>query len=298
MMNEKEFDELKRPIIFYEPFLTIDEQKRIATNGLSEQHNNTDKINYVKSVRKSLNEQLITQEKAYDMLQNMALKTQPQVEIKEVLKMWDDTTDEMKHKRIKELKSNAQDGLKANNFTYQQSELESIAHDLFELKKERFVTNEDSKDIFNRFVQNTKDLKLDIDEIETIEIENNLQGITMTKEQEIYNDDNRVLNEIFGNGNTNTEDEFKKITIDNKDDFDFVLKHGVTSSIYNNEREKMIHNVLEHIFEQMKAGKMSEGEGYMSFEVVANNSEEPILWASVKELWNTYADKYNIKTKA
>lgn len=58
----------------------------------------------------------------------------------------------------------------------------------------------------------------------------------MTKEQEIYNDVNRVLNEIFGNGNTNTEDEFKKITIDNKDDF--VLKHGVTSSIYNNEREK------------------------------------------------------------
>lgn len=118
----------------------------------------------------------------------------------------------------------------------------------------------------------------------------------MTKEQEIYNDVNRVLNEIFGNGNTNTEDEFKKITIDNKDDF--VLKHGVTSSIYNNEREKMIHNVLEYIFEQMKAGKMSVGEGYMSFEIIANNSEEPILWASVKELWNTYADKYNIKTKA
>ncbi len=29
MMNEKEFDELKRPIIFYEPFLTIDEQKEL-----------------------------------------------------------------------------------------------------------------------------------------------------------------------------------------------------------------------------------------------------------------------------
>ena len=52
-------------------------------------------------------------------------------------------------------------------------------------------------------------------------------GITMTKEQEIYNDVNRVLDEIFGNGNTNTEDEFKKITIDNKDDFDFVLKGSV-----------------------------------------------------------------------
>lgn len=60
----------------------------------------------------------------------------------------------------------------------------------------------------------------------------------------------------------------------------------------------MIHNVLEYIFEQMKSGKMSEGEGYMSFEIIANTSEEPILWASVKELWNTYADKYNIKTKA
>lgn len=60
----------------------------------------------------------------------------------------------------------------------------------------------------------------------------------------------------------------------------------------------MIHNVLEYIFEQMKAGKMSEGEGYMSFKVVANNSEQPIRWASVKELWNTYADKYNIETKA
>lgn len=120
----------------------------------------------------------------------------------------------------------------------------------------------------------------------------------MTKKQEIFNDDNRVLNEIFGNGNTNTEDKFKKIMIDNKDDFEFVQKHGVTSSIYNNEREEMIHNVLEYIFEQMKAGKMSESEGYLSFELVANNSEEPILWASVKELWNTYADKYNIDTKA
>lgn len=175
MMNEREFDELKRPIIFYEPFLTIDEQKRIARNGLGEQHNNTDKINYVKSVRKSLNEELITKEKAYDMLQSMALKTQPKIEMKDVLKMWDSTTNEMKHKRIKELKSNVQDGLKANNFTYQQQELETIAHSLFELKKERFITDEESKDIFNRFVQNTKDLKLDIDEIETIEIENNLQ---------------------------------------------------------------------------------------------------------------------------
>ena len=175
MMDEREFDELKRPIIFYEPFLTIDEQKRIARNGLGEQHNDTDKINYVKSVRKSLNEQLITKEKAYDMLQNMALKTQPQIEMKDVLKMWDSTTNEMKHKRIKELKSNVQDGLKANNFTYQQKELESIAHNLFELKEERFITDEESKDIFNRFVQNTEDLKLDIDEIETIEIENNLQ---------------------------------------------------------------------------------------------------------------------------
>ena len=175
MMNEREFDELKRPIIFYEPFLTVDEQIRIATNGLGEHHNNTDKKNYIKSVRKSLNEQIITEEKAYDMLQSMALKTQPQVEIKEVLKMWDDTTDEMKHKRLKELKLKVQDGLKANNFTYQQKELETIAHELFELKEERFVTDEDSKDIFNRFVQNTEDLKLDIDEIETIEIENNLQ---------------------------------------------------------------------------------------------------------------------------
>lgn len=175
MMDEREFDELKRPIIFYEPFLTIDEQRRIATNGLGEQHNNTDKINYVKSVRKSLNEELITKEKAYDMLQSMALKTQPQVEIKEILTMWDSTTDKMKHKRIKELKSNVKDGLKANNFTFQQRELETIAHSLFELKKERFVTDEESKDIFSRFVQNTKDLKLDIDEIETIEIENNLQ---------------------------------------------------------------------------------------------------------------------------
>lgn len=174
-MNEREFDELKRPIIFYEPFLTIDEQKRIARNGLGEQHNNTDKINYVKSVRKSLNEQLITKETAYDMLQNMALKTKPQVEIKEILKMWDDTTDEMKHKRLKELKSKVQDGLKAKNFTFQQRELETIAHNLFELKEERFITDEESKDIFNRFVQNTEDLKLDIDEIETIEIENNLQ---------------------------------------------------------------------------------------------------------------------------
>lgn len=174
-MNEREFDELKRPIIFYEPFLTIDEQKRIARNGLGEQHNDTDKINYVKSVRKSLNEQLITKEKAYDMLQNMALKTQPQIEMKDVLKMWDSTTNEMKHKRIKELKTNVQDGLKENNFTYQQRELETIAHDLFELKEERFITNEESKDMFNRFVQNTEDLKLDIDEIETIEIENNLQ---------------------------------------------------------------------------------------------------------------------------
>lgn len=175
MMDEREFDELKRPIIFYEPFLTIDEQKRIARNGLGEQHNDTDKRNYVKSVRKSLNEQLITKETAYDMLQNMALKTKPQVEIKEILKMWDDTTDEMKHERIKELKSKVQDGLKANNFTYQQRELELIAHDLFELKEERFVTDEESKDIFSRFVKNTKDLKLDVDEIETIEIENNLQ---------------------------------------------------------------------------------------------------------------------------
>lgn len=174
-MDEREFDELKRPIIFYEPFLTIDEQRRIATNGLGEQHNNTDKINYVKSVRKSLNEELITKEKAYDMLQSMALKTQPKVEMKEVLKMWDSTTDEMKHARLKELKTNAQDGLKANNFTFQQRELETIAHELFELKEERFVTNEESKDIFSRFVKNTKDLKLDVDEIETIEIENNLQ---------------------------------------------------------------------------------------------------------------------------
>lgn len=175
MMDEREFDELKRPIIFYEPFLTIDEQKRIARNGLGEQHNDTDKRNYVKSVRKSLNEQLITKETAYDMLQNMALKTKPQVEIKEILKMWDDTTDEMKHKRLKELKSKVQDGLKAKNFTFQQRELETIAHNLFELKEERFITDEESKDIFNRFVQNTEDLKLDIDEIETIEIENNLQ---------------------------------------------------------------------------------------------------------------------------
>lgn len=175
MMDEREFDELKRPIIFYEPFLTIDEQIRIATNGLGEQHNDTDKINYVKSVRKSLNEQLITKEKAYDMLQNMALKTQPQVKMKEVLEMWDSTTNEMKHKRLKRLKSNVQDGLKENNFTYQQRELETIAHDLFELKEEGFITNKESKDIFSRFVQNTKDLKLDIDEIETIEIENNLQ---------------------------------------------------------------------------------------------------------------------------
>ena len=174
-MNEREFDELKRPIIFYEPFLTVDEQIRIATNGLGEHHNNTDKKNYIKSVRKSLNEQIITEEKAYDMLQNMALKTKPQVEIKEILKMWDDTTDEMKHKRLKELKSKVQDGLKENNFTYQQKELETIAHELFELKEERFITNEDSKDIFNRFVQNTEDLKLDIDEVDTIEIENNLQ---------------------------------------------------------------------------------------------------------------------------
>lgn len=175
MMDEREFDELKRPIIFYEPFLTIDEQKRIARNGLGEQHNDTDKINYVKSVRKSLNEQLITKEKAYDMLQNMALKTQPQIEMKDVLKMWDSTTNEMKHKRIKELKSNVQDGLKENNFIYQKRELESIAHDLFELKEERFITDEESKDIFSRFVQNTKDLKLEVDEVETIEIENNLQ---------------------------------------------------------------------------------------------------------------------------
>lgn len=175
MMDEREFDELKRPIIFYKPFLTIDEQKRIARNGLGEQHNDTDKINYVKSVRKSLNEQLITKEKAYDMLQNMALKTQPKVEIKEVLKMWDDTTDEMKHKRVKELKSNVKDGLKANNFTFQQRELETIGHDLFELKEEGFITNKEGKDIFNRFVQNTEDLKLDIDEVDTIEIENNLQ---------------------------------------------------------------------------------------------------------------------------
>lgn len=175
MMDEREFDELKRPIIFYEPFLTINEQIGIAINGLGEYHNETDKRNYIKSVRKSLNEELITKEKAYDMLQSMALKTQPKVEIKEVLKMWDDTTDEMKHKRVKELKSNVKDGLKASNFTYQQKELETIAHDLFELKEERFITNEDSKDIFNRFVQNTEDLKLDIDEIETIEIENNLQ---------------------------------------------------------------------------------------------------------------------------
>lgn len=174
-MNEREFDELKRPIIFYEPFLTVDEQIRIATNGLGEHHNNTDKKNYIKSVRKSLNEQIITEEKAYDMLQNMALKTKPQVEIKEILKMWDSTTDEMKHKRLKELKSKVQDGLKENNFTYQQKELETIAHELFELKEERFITNEDSKDIFNRFVQNTEDLKLDIDEVDTIEIENNLQ---------------------------------------------------------------------------------------------------------------------------
>ena len=174
-MNEREFDELKRPIIFYEPFLTVDEQKRIARNGLGEQHNDTDKINYVKSVRKILNEQLITKEKAYDMLQNMALKTQPKVKMKEVLEMWDSTTDEMKHKRVKELKSNVQDGLKENNFTYQQRELETIAHDLFELKEERFVTEEESKNIFSRFVQNTEDLKLDVDEIETIEIENNLQ---------------------------------------------------------------------------------------------------------------------------
>lgn len=174
-MNEREFDELKRPIIFYEPFLTIDEQKRIARNGLGEQHNDTDKINYVKSVRKSLNEQLITKEKAYDMLQNMALKTQPQVKMKEVLEMWDSTTNEMKHKRLKRLKSNVQDGLKENNFIYQQRELETIAHELFELKEERFITNEESKDIFNRFVQNTEDLKLDVDEVETIEIENNLQ---------------------------------------------------------------------------------------------------------------------------
>lgn len=174
-MNEKEFDELERPIIFYEPFLTIDEQIRIATNGLGEQHNDTDKINYVKSVRKSLNEQLITKEKAYDMLQNMALKTQPQVKMKEVLEMWDSTTNEMKHKRLKRLKSNVQDGLKENNFTFQQRELETIAHDLFELKEEGFITNKESKDIFSSFVQNTKDLKLDIDEVETIEIENNLQ---------------------------------------------------------------------------------------------------------------------------
>lgn len=175
MMNEREFDELKRPIIFYEPFLTIDEQIRIATNGLGEQHNDTDKINYVKSVRKSLNEQIITEEKAYDMLQNMALKTKPQVEIKEILKMWDDTTDEMKHKRVKELKSNVKDGLKANNFTFQQRELETIGHDLFELKEEGFITTKESKNIFNSFVQNTEDLKLDIDEVDTIEIENNLQ---------------------------------------------------------------------------------------------------------------------------
>lgn len=175
MMDEREFDELKRPIIFYEPFLTIDEQIRIATNGLGEQHNDTDKINYVKSVRKSLNEQLITKEKAYDMLQNMALKTQPQVKMKEVLEMWDSTTNEMKHKRLKRLKSNVQDGLKENNFTYQQRELETIAHDLFELKEEGFITNKESKNIFNSFVQNTEDLKLDIDEVDTIEIENNLQ---------------------------------------------------------------------------------------------------------------------------
>lgn len=175
MMNEKEFDELERPIIFYKPFLTTDEQIQIAINGLDDYHNDSDKLKYIKSVRKSLNDELISEERAYEMLQNMALKTLPQVEMKEVLKMWDSTTNEMKHKRLKELKTNAQNGVKANGFFHQKRDLELIAHDLFELKEERFVTEEESKDIFSRFVQNTKDLKLEVDEVETIEIENNLQ---------------------------------------------------------------------------------------------------------------------------
>lgn len=119
----------------------------------------------------------------------------------------------------------------------------------------------------------------------------------MTNNQDIYNTDDRVLNEIFGNGNANKEDKFEKITIDNKDDFEYVLEHGVTSSDYNNEREEMIHNVLEYIFEQMTEEKMEEYDGYMYFEIIANNSEVPIMWASVKELWNTYADKYNVDKK-
>ncbi|MBF2261875.1 MULTISPECIES: hypothetical protein [Staphylococcus] len=115
----------------------------------------------------------------------------------------------------------------------------------------------------------------------------------MTDNKEIYNTDDRVLEEVFGN--TKINNKFKKITIDNKEDFEYALTHGVID--LPNEREEMLHNVLHYIFKEIVSGKMSEIDGYFSFEIVTNNSQPPVPYGKVKELWNEYADRFNVDTK-
>ena len=115
----------------------------------------------------------------------------------------------------------------------------------------------------------------------------------MTDNKEIYNTDDRVLEEVFGN--TKINNKFKKITIDNKEDFEYALTHGVID--LPNEREEMLHNVLHYIFKEIVAGKMSEIDGYFNFEIVTNNSQPPVPYGKVKELWNEYADRFNVDTK-
>ena len=54
-------------------------------------------------------------------------------------------------------------------------------------------------------------------------------------------------------GNTKINNKFKKITIDNKEDFEYALTHGVID--LPNEREEMLHNVLHYIFKEIVSVK-------------------------------------------
>lgn len=153
--------------------MNINELIKISIIGLKENYNMTDVHKVVKAIKEKVSDEIITQEVAFAMLEEISKRSNPEVKMKHILNAWENSPKisgiNVDGERLEQIRELSKKGLKNQDiWKVQYEELSNIVRKLNIHARYNKLTDSDKERIIDKFIKNTKTLHLSEKDIQAI----------------------------------------------------------------------------------------------------------------------------------
>lgn len=153
--------------------MNINELIKISIIGLKENYNMTDVHKVVKAIKEKVSDEIITQEVAFAMLEEISERSNPKIKMKHVLDAWENAPKisgiNVEGERLEQIRELSKKGLENQDiWKVQYEELSNIVRKLNIHVRYNKLTDSDKERIIDKFIKNTKTLHLSEKDIQAI----------------------------------------------------------------------------------------------------------------------------------